>query len=665
MSIPSYVSKVSKQYAAKFCLLFCVFMVIILGVVTYPLIASSYHLREALVAKSYGDDELALKELDKAISLNPTSCAALDQRGQIYLTQGKTSYALLDFDVSLKCSPYNQDTLMRRAALLLTVGQYSRAIRDYDRVLELAPGRYNIYGDRALAYFHLKDFDAAIRDYSMAAKLAPQNAVLYIGRGFCYGELGQYRQALQDCQKAVELAPSNQTALLKAAWCKQRLGDLASALEGFNKAIKLNETNPEGFIYRGYCLLEQGNAVAALDDFNKAISYDGGDARSYSGRASAYEQTGQVQEALSDLAMVVSINPAAAFDSSIRSGAINKRLGDYLAAVHNFDQALKERPDEKVFLERAACYECLGDPERAVFDCNQALRLNANNSQTYVCRASYNHELGRMVSADKDFEKAVELDPGCYQAYLARGGLYLDSHEYEKALSDLNEADRLMPNNGEVMAKLALAKEAIKNNKSIAEHLINADDANSTKHGAEEPPLTANLETLLKFGYHQLFEGNSDTATHALARAVKKEPNDPRARRYLAYALLQGEDKFDAIKQFEALGQLGDQTKDDAMVLADALTSVDRLRDAVLILQRCVGEHPFDRKARNKLDTAQAAFEQCGGRLKLVTKDNCQVSPLILQTLAAAEPKPQQTDQQENNEPEQPQPYVRAPNTQG
>jgi tetratricopeptide (TPR) repeat protein len=645
-------------------------MAAVLVALVFPLISSRYHLERGLAALGHDDEKMAIAEFNEAIRINSTSSAAFDQRGQLYLKKGDKAKALSDFTEALKWSPYNKSVLGRRAGLLLSNKQFTEALADYDKLLALDPrGQYFLYGNRAIAHSGLRDYPSAIDDYTQALKLAPGNSSLYLGRAFAYGESGRYSDALEDCIEAIQRDPNNSVALLKCGWCYQKMGSLDKAREQYNIAIGVNSRSAECFIYRGYCLLEQEKPSEAMLDFNEAITLNSEDARPYLGRAKVYELRGEYQNALSDLAIAVNVDPNVVVEASARCGAINQKMGNYRAAIANYTDVLEHQPLSQIYLERALCLDASGEPELASKDCDEAIRIKPADQIAYLRRAQFNKELGRNVSAQQDLEQALRLDPRCYDAYFERGSLYLSLHEYEKASNDFSEAVKLKPESSEATEQLKLAMQAVKDSRSITEHCIITDNRKEDKEAVHGPPASADVDTLLKSGYHDLFAGKLDDATLTLVRAVKKQPNDPRARRYLAYALLnQDDEKFEAIKQFEVLQQLRADNKDDQIALSDVLKSVDRVKDAVVVLQKCFESNPFDLRVKGRLNAAQSAFEQCGGNnLKLATKSNCDVSPLLLRTLAAAKPEPKEEEKEpapeQNNIP--PQVPGQTPNIQG
>jgi lipoprotein NlpI len=86
------------------------------------------------------------------------------------------------------------------------------------------------------------------------------------------------------------------------------------------------------------------------------------------------------------------------------------------------------------------------DPDRALSDCNEAIKLDRafapayiNRGNAYLSKADVEHAFG-------DFSEAIRLDPKSAWAYSARGDLYKAKGDFDHALADFNEAIRLNPN---------------------------------------------------------------------------------------------------------------------------------------------------------------------------------------------------------------------------
>jgi lipoprotein NlpI len=86
-----------------------------------------------------------------------------------------------------------------------------------------------------------------------------------------------------------------------------------------------------------------------------------------------------------------------------------------------------------------------GDNDRAITNCDEAIRLDPKFAVAYRNRGNAYRYKGEIASAVADYNQAIELNPKFFQAYLARGLLSLDAGDLPKALADINQASALNP----------------------------------------------------------------------------------------------------------------------------------------------------------------------------------------------------------------------------
>ena len=86
------------------------------------------------------------------------------------------------------------------------------------------------------------------------------------------------------------------------------------------------------------------------------------------------------------------------------------------------------------------------DPDRALSDCNEAIKADSHYAAAYINRGNAYLYKSDFDHAFADFNEAIRLDPKSAWAYTERGNLYKNKGDFEHALADLNEAIRLDPN---------------------------------------------------------------------------------------------------------------------------------------------------------------------------------------------------------------------------
>src|SRR5262249_19507627 len=155
-----------------------------------------------------------------------------------------------------------------------------------------------------------------------------------------------------------------------------------------------------------------------------------------------------------------------------------------------------------------------------------------------------------------------------------------DKKDFEKACDDFREASHLNPRAPEPKAKLAMALVALRHGGPTARP-IPVDTYDASEPPPEKATTSNDLGYLLETGYRKLTEGKTREALDRLGRAVRLFPNDPRARRYLGYALLQAHQPLGATEQFRKLSTLGGLTVEDKLGLAEALQTSGRANEAI------------------------------------------------------------------------------------
>ncbi len=120
---------------------------------------------------------------------------------------------------------------------------------------------------------------------------------------------------------------------------------------------------------------------------------------------------------------------------------------EYAAAIEDFTQAIKLRPDfSKSLMFRGFALEVLGELERAIADFTKAMEIEPLAGVPYSARARVRLTKGDSDGAIADFTKAIELDPkeankALY--YRMRSDAYRLIGKVTLAAADKETADKL------------------------------------------------------------------------------------------------------------------------------------------------------------------------------------------------------------------------------
>jgi tetratricopeptide (TPR) repeat protein len=136
-----------------------------------------------------------------------------------------------------------------------------------------------------------------------------------------------------------------------------------------------------------------------------------------------------------------------------RAVALSNRCGwwwgkkDPDRALPDCDEAIKLDPNlAAAHANRGNVYLSKADVDHAFTDFNEAIRLDPKSGWAYTARGDIYKNKGDFDHAMADFTESIRLDPGFALAHYFRGELYKRKGDLDHALPDLNDAIRLDPN---------------------------------------------------------------------------------------------------------------------------------------------------------------------------------------------------------------------------
>lgn len=225
-------------------------------------------------------------------------------------------------------------------------------------------------------------------------------------------------------------------------------------------------------------------------------------------------------------------------------GREQMRVGNYFNAATLFDQAVRQNPARaELYYGRAEARARLGDTHGALTD--YAATIDATPIylplspsvayDAYLARASiYGQQLGDYHSAIHEAGEAVAMYPNKPLAYLTRADAYAHSNNLPAALTDLDVAAKLTPNDA-----------VIYNNRGYVQYLRGDLQA----AGRDLLTSVTMNPTMWQPHYHlaQVYaaQGDRNRALASLRRAIELSPQPAtQARLDAAFAGLRGDAEF-------------------------------------------------------------------------------------------------------------------------
>lgn len=154
---------------------------------------------------------------------------------------------------------------------------------------------------------------------------------------------------------------------------------------------------------------------------------------------SSREQTAALPEVIE--------SPIITAEEYLQRGIIYYSKGEFDHAIFNFDEAIKINPAYfEAYLYRGLSYADRGNAESAIADYNKAIEINPKNEEVYFVRGVAFAAIKEPDKAIADYTKAIELNPKYVQAYLNRALLSITTGKTDNAISDADKVIEINPN---------------------------------------------------------------------------------------------------------------------------------------------------------------------------------------------------------------------------
>jgi superkiller protein 3 len=386
----------------------------------------------------------------------------------------------------------------------------------------------------------------------------PLSADYHFKLGLYYHSVGERGKAIEQFKRVVELNPNDSASHLNLGIVYGGAGRLDDALGEFEKAIELNPDNAAAQFNRGVIFMKQGRHGEAISAFEKALILEGaGDpAAVHYNLAVCYEYAG---------------------------GARYGKGFDAAKSIHHYMKALATRPDSAVIhYNLGVVYARSGDLEGAERELEKASELDPAMADAplqlgllMISKRNYHRALRHLLQAQK-LDSAASVGPALVEAYGGLGQFYLDNGDHESARQNFEEALRLDSTRGPLIVQLGRAY------RGLGKHAESVECFTRALSLDEGLPLKEEIaETQSQWGDALAGSGSSEAAIQKYEEAIRLNPANGGYYRKIAAVYHGGlKNKGKAIYYYRkalAAGLPATEAEKARRELADAARDEDRL----------------------------------------------------------------------------------------
>ncbi len=289
-----------------------------------------------------------------------------------------------------------------------------------------------------------QDFDRALELIQPALQESAADPQLWTMQGVAYAGKGQKKQALSSFRRALKISPDYLPALQQEAQIEFQEGS-ATGIPVLQHLLRLRPTDQTSHGMLAVLEYQQGNCPAAVVHFEKAGELFASQPDGLHAYAACLVRLRQFDKAAEIFRRTLALNPQDGRERHMLAALqLMARLPqDALATLQPLLQG--SAPDAQTLELAAKAYEDSKDTPQAVSALRQAILLDPQNVNLYV-------DFANLSSAHDSYQVGIDVVgdgigqlPRAAPLYLARGVLYVQLAEYDKAEADFEKAHELNP----------------------------------------------------------------------------------------------------------------------------------------------------------------------------------------------------------------------------
>ncbi|HZK99501.1 MAG TPA: aspartyl protease family protein [Caulobacteraceae bacterium] len=226
-------------------------------------------------------------------------------------------------------------------------------------------------------------------------------------------------------------------------------GEFNQAIADFTHAHELAPAEERYFYQRAVARLRNRQPVLAMGDLTQALILKPGDADALTTRAELRLAAADRKDAIADLDAVSRLAAAEA-DRRLTLAELYVRADEFASAIDQFDLWIKAHPDDsrRSMALNGRCWArgmSGRDLEKALGDCDAALRMNAKSPAVLDSRGLVHLRLGDFDKAIADYDAALAQRPNGAWSLYGRGVAKLKKGMSAEGKADIAAATALQP----------------------------------------------------------------------------------------------------------------------------------------------------------------------------------------------------------------------------
>lgn len=241
----------------------------------YPLAHAKLALaycRLAALRHDEGALDLARGNSQLSIAINPNLAEGHLAMAFVFERTGHEDEALREIEKALAVDPSDPRTLVWQAQIYRRLNRWAEAEKTFRRVLNERPNFWLAYNELGVTLSHQGKYSEALEAFRAASAAAPGNALALSNIGDCYLQLGRFSDATAYFQKSFALKP-NALAAVNISTTLRAQGKVNEGLPFALKAVDLDPGDDWNWMELADCYSSlPGRQKSARDAYQRAAT---------------------------------------------------------------------------------------------------------------------------------------------------------------------------------------------------------------------------------------------------------------------------------------------------------------------------------------------------------------------------------------------------------
>jgi tetratricopeptide (TPR) repeat protein len=415
----------------------------------------------------------------------------------------------------------------------LHAGDFAGAVQLAREALEKFPQDAQLWTLEGIGLSAQKYNKEALGAFRHALRISPDYLPALEGAAQIEYEAGS-EDAVPLLRRILRSLPADPTSHAMLAAFAYKHGDCEQAVKEFEQSGKLLESQPTAMQQYGSCLVRLKQTDKALPIFQKLVAAHPDEAGARHALAAVQLTAGQPQDALATLQPLLAANDPEVSTMQLAAAAYEANRDTPKAVKILRDAIVKDPRRIALYVDFANIALTHQSFQPGIEMINAGLNLEPKAAPLYVARGVLYVQLADFDKAEADFEMAEELDPHESISAAAQGMAEEEKHreDPDRALAVVRSKLARKPND----PFLLYLQAAILAEKAPAPRSpeFQAAMRSAKKAVTLQPNLVAARDVLAKL---YLQAGQTEPAIHECREALRSDPKDQTALYHLILAL--------------------------------------------------------------------------------------------------------------------------------